>query len=117
MDGCPGTIGPPCGWGGAAIEGAASGEPVRTERGEVTLYSRRPLVVVIDGFLSEADAAAAVEEHDRVFDARKRDGETVCFNTKMTPAKRARMPQAYLCKPCRASAIAAFPPAANSGRC
>ena len=79
------------GWIGAAIEGAAIGEPVRTERGEVTLYSRRPLVVVIDGFLSAADAAAAVDEHDRVFDARKRDGETVCFNTKMTPAKRARM--------------------------
>ena len=44
------------GWVGAAIESAAIGEPVRTERGEVTLYSRRPLVVVIDGFLSEADA-------------------------------------------------------------
>jgi hypothetical protein len=43
------------GWIGDATDGAAIGEPVHTARGDVvTVYSRRPLIVAIDNFLSES---------------------------------------------------------------
>ena len=76
------------GWIGDAITNAKVGEPVHTARGSVvTVHSVRPLVVAVDGFLSDSAAAAAVHAHNAAFDGRIKSGETVCINDKTSASK------------------------------